>query len=169
MKKKPTERVSAHPDRPFEKRIQPQNALLLQFRPRKERLEIKEGWSPIDIKFPEPFPIDTSDPDRFKVGFWFDLRLRLPLIVKALKEIYHHGNKRMIIESRKGRYAKEEIDKVRELQQQGLNDTEIFRVLHPEHKNFKFKRDYVIGGKKKAIPKFSKIRRLSRKAKELKP
>ena len=118
--------------------------------------------------FPDPLNINN---DNTKVLIMVDITHPLPVLekrikakLKFLKKIWEFK------EERKQRYSDDEIYKVKNLIQEGLNSTEIFRELHPEHKSFKFSRDYVIGCKTKkrldAVKKLQRVKRLVKEAKK---
>ena len=145
MKKKPTKRTRSNHKVPVK------NALIdllnTQYKRQKERLESSEhpsGWSPIDIRFPEPFPIDRRNPNRFKIWFGLDLRLPLSMYEKGLKECFRSAKNRMMTESRKERYAKEEIREVKALMDKGITRRiQIFKEINPQFAWFNPRKDYL--------------------------
>jgi hypothetical protein len=169
MKKKPTKRNP--------KVSEPQNWLLKdppkpsRFKKEKTKTEDKKEWNPNPFEIEYHPPTNNDDPDRFMVTVRFDLRIRPAILKKAIMMMYHFYRKEVLIGSRKDRYSPGIKNEIKELQQRGLNVTEIFRHLHPEHKKFKYIKDYVIGGKKKPARELQRIRRISKivKTKERKP
>jgi hypothetical protein len=125
----------------------------------------EDGLSPFDDK-----PVTASLPRGGGTRIPMTIDISYPSrVLEALFKIQIKNFKKMwkLKEERRERYKDSEVYEIKKLIPKVFGDTEIFRRLYPEHKNFRFTTDYVIGGSEVG-KKFQRVKRLIKRAKERK-
>jgi hypothetical protein len=94
-----------------------------------------------------PDPSNTNNDDT-KVLIMVDITYPLKVLEKEIKvELLNLKKIWKLKEERKGRYSDDEIYKIKGLMKEGMKAIEIFRRLHPEHRDFNSMKDYVLNPK----------------------
>jgi hypothetical protein len=85
-----------------------------------------------------------SDDEPYILDLRCDIRYPLTLLVRRfVEEIRFIKSIYKLKERRAGRYSEEEASEVRKFINDGQNLIRVFKTLHPEHKKFNYKKDYV--------------------------